>query len=142
MFGLMLGCVSMSADNRLSKSGYAGKIGLSVTPTGPGVDITTSHGYSFGNGLWIGGGAGVSCSDSNSYDYLCLLFTEAKYNILRDNKVSPYIDCKLGYATDFDKCYSYISPALGIDLGKFSIFASYEMISQMRITHIGFSFNF
>lgn len=66
MFGLMLGCVSMSADNRLSKSGYAGKIGLSVTPTGPGVDITTSHGYSFGNGLWIGGGAGVSCSDSNS----------------------------------------------------------------------------
>lgn len=46
--------------NALAEKGYVGNVGMSVTPClGLGADITTSHGYSFGNGLWMGGGLGI-----------------------------------------------------------------------------------
>lgn len=143
VFGLMLGGVSMMAENRLSKVGYAGNVGLSLSPVNPGkVEIMTSHGYSFGNGLWAGGGVGGSLLFD--YDRLLLtVFSEAKYNFMRESKVSPFLNCKLGFATDLDgECYALCSPAMGIDVGQFSVFASYDILSDLRMTSFGFSFNF
>ena len=78
---LMLICAgSAFAGNKLANDGYVGNVAVSVTPQiGFGVDITTSHGYSFGNGLWMGGGAGVSIAGGYYYpDVKCF---GSKYNI-------------------------------------------------------------
>lgn len=143
MFALILHGVEVFANNDQTSCGYTGRVTLSITPAGPGADIMTSHGYAFGSGVTVGGGIGVSLSDSKFYDVLCLVFADTKHNLMSESKVSPFLDCKLGFATDFDKrCYAFLSPAMGIDMGCFSVFVSYDMVSELRITHIGFSFNF
>lgn len=133
----------MSADNRLSKVGYCGNVGLSLSPVGSGeMEIMTSHGYSFGNGLWAGGGVGSFVRFS--YDEMQITaFSEAKYNFMRESVVSPFLNCKFGFATDFDGgCYALCSQAMGIDVGRFSIFASYKILSNVRTTNFGVSVNF
>ena len=133
---------SAMAGNRLARDGYVGNISLSVTPQmGLGVDITTSHGYSFGNGLWMGAGAGVSLMGACD-GFFIPIYTEAKYSFMKDEKASPFLDCKFGVMTNTESTYRLFSPAAGVDINRFSIYALYNMWSQVRTFNIGVAFNF
>ena len=137
--------VEISAQNNrniLSERGYVGNVGLSVTPfLGIGADLFTSHGYSFGNGVWIGGGTGLSMI--SPYDPFLPLFAELKYSFIPEVKVSPFLSAKAGLMTNFEDMVMILNPALGIDISRFSIFASANLLAVGAITYsIGFYWNF
>ena len=129
------------AGDGLSKEGYMGNVGITLSAQGPGCDVTTSHGYSFGNGLWMGGGAGISFSDYYGCVYLPV-FTEVKYTFASEEKVLPFVGCKIGYMTDLDEMFSLIIPSIGVDVNRCSVFVSYNMISNLKTVHFGFAFSF
>ena len=61
---------SRTDGNGSSYKGYAGKLSASIgadNETGVRSDITTSHGYSFGQGLWLGGGIGIIFAEDTSF---------------------------------------------------------------------------
>lgn len=132
---------SALAENKLTKTGYVGNVSVTLSAQGPGCDILTSHGYSFGNGLWMGGGAGFSASDHYRGIFLPV-FAEAKYTFTPEKKVSPFLDCKLGYMTDLDYIYAFVSPAVGVDINRWSVFASYDICSELKTVHFGCAFSF
>ena len=78
------------------EKGYVGSVGgtLSSGASSPiGIGVTTSHGYSFGNGLWMGGGISVECFwDQNPS---IPIFAEAKYSYDL-GKVDPFVSCRIG----------------------------------------------
>ncbi|MBR4408465.1 MAG: hypothetical protein IKT11_01945 [Bacteroidales bacterium] len=132
------------AGNPLAKEGYVGNVSLSVVPRPGlvGVDITTSHGYSFGNGLWMGGGVGASIT-FESDGILLPFFAEAKYSFMPDRKASPFIDCRVGYMTNFEATYLFFSPMAGVDINRFSVFVQfYTKWAVAPILSMGAAFNF
>ena len=150
VLGLIAGGLNAEAGNRLTKVGYVGNVGLTISAQGPGCDVISSHGYSFGNGLWMGGGAGFSFSNHYGCIYLPV-FAEVKYAFNPEKKVAPFVDCKLGYMTELDHMFGFVSPAVGIDIDRFSVFASYNICSRyiyrdnnslLQTVHFGFAFNF
>lgn len=129
--------------NALAEKGYVGNVGMSITPClGWGADISTSHGYSFGNGLWMGGGLGVSFA--SEYDgFMMPFFTEVKHTFMRNDEASPFVDCKLGCMTNFDAACLTFTPSFGVDIGRFSVFAQANILEiGVRIYGIGFCWNF
>lgn len=111
--------------------------------------ITTSQGYSFGNGLYVGGGVGFSAQmtkvapmtldteidpgftytpESNwSATYYVPVFADIKYNFL-NRLASPFVDFKAGICADI--CNSgasiLLNPSLGVDIQRYTIKAGYE----------------
>ena len=128
--------------NALSEKGYVGNVGMSVSASiGIGADIFTSHGYSFGNGLWMGGGTGLAFP--SAYDVFLPLYTEVKYSFMTDAKASPFLGAKVGFMTNFDDTLTILNPAFGVDLDRFSIFASVGLgLVSMRTYNLGFYWNF
>ena len=142
---IFIGCVVVSAqgkNNLLSDRGYVGNVGVSVSPgLGIGADIFTSHGYSFGNGLWIGGGTGLSFP--SPYDLFLPLYSEAKYSFKVDQNVSPFLGAKMGVMTNFEDSLMILNPAFGVDIKRFAIFATANLgLVSMRTYGIGFCWNF
>lgn len=95
--------------------------------------IASSHGYSFGNGLYVGGGAGFS-AEFTDYKrdpaFLLPLFADVKYSIL-NKLVAPYVSVKAGgYAdvtsTQVHGIRTFANPAIGIDIHRFSLEVGYE----------------
>ena len=109
--------------------------------------ISTSHGFSFGNGLYIGGGAGFGAtlfkmeqkakSDNteniyqpkNSWDasYSVPLFADVKYSFMR-SFATPFIDLRGGAIADISNSGAalFINPAIGVDIARFSLKIGYE----------------
>jgi len=132
------------AENPLSRTGYVGNVSLSVTPQPGmvGVDVTTSHGYSFGNGIWMGGGVGAAIT-FESDGILLPIFAEAKYSFMPEKKASPFIDCRVGYMTNFEATYLFFSPMAGVDINRFSIFVQfYNKWAVVPVLSVGAAFNF
>ena len=128
--------------NALAQKGYVGNVGASVSPSfGIGADLFTSHGYSFGNGLWMGGGTGLAFP--SAYDLFLPLFTEVKYTFTADKMASPFVSAKVGFMTNLDETLTIINPAFGVDLDRFSIFATVGLgLVSMRTYSLGFYWNF
>ena len=68
--------------------------------------ITSSHGFSFGNGLYIGGGAGFWADMTKNADatgwnhsYLTPVFADIKYSFTK-TLVSPFVSMKGGAIVD------------------------------------------
>ena len=133
---------SKDRRNLLSDKGYVGNVGVSVSPGfGVGADLFTSHGYSFGNGLWIGGGTGLSFP--SPYDLFFPLYSEAKYSFNINRKISPFLGAKVGVMTNFEDSLMILNPVFGFDINRFSIFASSNLgLVSMRTYAIGFYWNF
>lgn len=130
------------AETPLSREGYVGNISFDFTPQlGLRADITSSHGYSFGSGLWVGGGVGVSLSGEHD-GTLVPIYAEAKYSLLLGERVSPYLACRVGYITDFEEISMLLAPAAGIDINRFSIFIQYNRWAGIRTLNMGAAFNF
>ena len=128
--------------NVLSDRGYVGNVGVSVSGgLGVGVDLFTSHGYSFGNGLWLGGGTGLAFP--SPYDLFLPLYSEAKYSFTIDRKISPFLGAKVGVMTNFEDSLMIVNPAIGVDIKRFTVFATMNLgLVSMRTFGIGLCCNF
>ena len=95
-------------------------------------EFSSSHGYSFGNGLYVGGGAGFYAECLPDYEtlptYYIPVFADVKYNFC-NTLASPYVSLKGG--VDFDVCNTgmniNINPAIGLDISRYSINFGYDM---------------
>ena len=98
--------------------------------------ITSSHGFSFGNGIYVGGGAGFGAEltknavtpESNwNASYLVPVFADIKYSFL-NTLATPFVSLKGGAAADITNkgIRTFANPAVGLDIARFSLKVGYE----------------
>ena len=98
--------------------------------------ITSSHGYSFGNGLYVGGGAGFGAElskvtetpESNrNASYFVPVFADIKYSFTK-TLASPFVSFKGGAIADITNkgIRTFANPAVGLDIARFSLKMGYE----------------
>ena len=114
--------------------------------------ISSSHGFSFGNGLYVGGGAGFGAEltknpvatasvaddvidpeysytpESNwNASYFVPVFADIKYSFTK-TVVTPFVSLKGGAIADItDKgIRTFANPAIGLDIARFSLKVGYE----------------
>ena len=112
--------------SRMYRKGYRADIELSwANPNHWG--ISTSHGSCFGNGLYVGGGAGFNAIMDEKVTFYTPVFADIKYNFI--NRLgSPFVSAKAGGLIDITNSgiRTFINPALGVDISRFSIKVGYE----------------
>ena len=97
---------------------------------------TSSHGFSFGNGLYVGGGAGFGAEltkkaktpESNwNASYLVPVFADIKYSFL-NTLATPFVSLKGGAVADITNkgIRTFANPAVGLDIARFSLKVGYE----------------
>ena len=100
--------------------------------------ITSSHGFSFGNGLYVGGGAGfgaeltknpvatASVADWNA-SYFVPVFADIKYSFTK-TLAAPFVSLKGGAIADITNkgIRTFANPAVGLDIARFSLKIGYE----------------
>lgn len=127
-------CVSAqettSVKNTSHKRGYKfnAELGLGIKEQ---MYFSTSHGYNFGNGLFVGGGASFMAEWGENYfegdpNMITPVYGEIKYTPF-NTLVSPYIDFRTGAAIDITnkKVRMMIAPSIGIDLACVSLGIGY-----------------
>ena len=98
--------------------------------------ITSSHGFSFGNGLYVGGGAGFGAEltkntvtpESNwNASYFVPVFADIKYSFTK-TLASPFVSLKGGAVADITNkgIRTFANPAIGLDIARFSLKVGYE----------------
>ena len=98
--------------------------------------ITSSHGFSFGNGLYVGGGAGFGAElfkkaktpESNwNASYFVPVFADIKYSFTK-TLASPFVSLKGGAIADITNkgIRTFANPAVGLDIARFSLKVGYE----------------
>lgn len=89
--------------------------------------ITSSHGFSFGNGLYVGGGAGFTAELENTTSYFVPVFADIKYSFAK-TFVTPFVSLKGGAVVNITNSglRTYANPAVGLDIARFSVKAGYE----------------
>ena len=127
--------------------GYAADVQLTASDVNM-FHITTSHGWAFGNGLYLGGGAGFGAewlgkvSESDVY-YVPSLFVNARWSML-NAKVSPFVDVKATQYIDLTagKPNYGLTPAVGLDMGRASLSVGYSLRGERSAMQIGFGLYF
>ena len=115
--------------------GYRADIELSWTNKSVW-SITSSHGFSFGNGLYVGGGAGFGAeltkqteTPESSWDasYFVPVFADIKYSFTK-TLASPFVSLRGGAIADITNLgvRTFASPAVGLDIARFSLKVGYE----------------
>jgi hypothetical protein len=98
--------------------------------------ITSSHGFSFGNGLYVGGGAGFGAEltkkaktpESNwNASYFVPVFADIKYSFTK-TLAAPFVSMKGGAIADITNkgIRTFANPAVGLDIARFSMKVGYE----------------
>ena len=95
--------------------------------------ISSSHGFSFGNGLYVGGGAGFwadmtkNADATGHHSYLTPVFADIKYSFTK-TLVSPFVSMKGGAIADITNngIRLFANPAVGLDIARFSLKVGYE----------------
>ena len=112
--------------------------------------ITSSHGFSFGNGLYVGGGAGFGAEltkntaasvaddvidpeysyapESNwNASYFVPVFVDIKYSFSK-TLAAPFVSLKGGAIADITNkgIRTFANPAVGLDIARFSLKVGYE----------------
>lgn len=148
---LLATLVTSAQNNRAFEKGYrgnvslTGNVGINKGFINNGIELTTSHGYNFGDGMYMGGGVGLNISMNEYVDVP--VFFDMKYNIL-DWKISPYMDCRLGAVimADADTFAFMVSPGVGFDYKKMSFRVGYKCEAgyafKLHTISLGASFNF
>ena len=115
--------------------GYRADIELSWTNKSVW-SITSSHGFSFGNGLYVRGGAGFGAeltkqteTPESSWDasYFVPVFADLKYSFTK-TLASPFVSLRGGAIADITYLgvRTFASPAVGLDIARFSLKVGYE----------------
>lgn len=113
--------------NSWFKKGYSFDVELQGIKGFDQSAFSTSHGYSFGNGLFIGGGAAFEYAKSDK-KYITPVFAEARWSVT-DHTVSPFIDARVGYMIiDSHPNSFYFAPTIGLDIWKFSTFIGWDIV--------------
>lgn len=103
-----------------------GSIGITKDVRNDAFSFSTTHGYSYGDGFFIGAGLGLNVLTSEGFTIP--VYATAKYNFL-DKELSPFVDCRIGgeaLVQDGDTGLAFItSPGLGVDFRRFSFRAAY-----------------
>ena len=98
--------------------------------------ITSSHGFSFGNGLYVGGGAGFGAELTKQADtpesnwnasYFVPVFADIKYSFTK-TFAAPFVSMKGGAIADITNkgIRTFANPAVGLDIARFSLKVGYE----------------
>ena len=98
--------------------------------------IASSHGFSFGNGLYVGGGAGFGAEltkqtktpESNwNASYFVPVFADIKYSFAK-TFTTPFVSMKGGTIADITNrgIRTFANPAVGLDIARFSLKVGYE----------------
>ena len=98
--------------------------------------ITSSHGFSFGNGLYVGGGAGFGAEltkntktpETNwNASYFVPVFADIKYSFTK-TQVAPFMSMKGGAIADITNkgIRTFANPAVGLNIARFSLKIGYE----------------
>ena len=98
--------------------------------------ITSSHGFSFGNGLYAGGGAGFgaeltmeteSPESNRNASYFVPVFADIKYSFSK-TLAAPFVSMKGGAIADITNkgIRTFANPAVGLDIARFSLKMGYE----------------
>ena len=98
--------------------------------------ITSSHGFSFGNGLYVGGGAGFGAEltkntktpeTNRNASYFVPVFADIKYSFTK-TQVAPFVSMKGGAIADITNkgIRTFANPAIGLDIARFSMKVGYE----------------
>lgn len=117
--------------NAYFKNGYTFDVELATAHSLDENTFTTSHGYSFGNGLFVGGGLGFEYVVSDKA-YMTPVFAELRWSIL-DCIASPYLDARAGYmVTNNNRNSFYFAPTIGIDISKVSLFVGWDIIPSYK----------
>lgn len=135
-------------DSRFYRKGYSGNAGLGVMAKEyPYGTLSTTHGYNFGNGWFIGGGvsfqsglyprmydpaitedgSGIIHTGSNEqYEggFLLGAHFDARYAFL-NRKFTPFVDMKAGVTYDLalEAPGGFVQPSVGVAYGRFSLSA-------------------
>lgn len=125
--------MSVAAQESFSyRKGYrgdvslGGSVGVTKDVRNDAFSLSTTHGYSFGDGVFVGAGVGVNILTTDQVTIP--VYVVGKYTFL-DNNITPFVDCRVGaeavvYNLDKGRAFM-VSPAVGVDLGRFSIRAGY-----------------
>lgn len=146
LIGITSATTAQNNENKWFDKGYTFNVELSATDISI-FHITSSHGWAFGNGLFVGGGAGFGAEWADGKvegtpHYVPSLFVNARWSILNKG-VSPFVDLKAGQYIDLaDKKATYgINPSVGLDFGQFSLAIGYSMREQnLMQVRVGFCF--
>ena len=98
--------------------------------------IASSHGFSFGNGIYVGGGAGFGAELTKQADtsgsswnasYFVPVFADVKYSFMK-TLASPFVSLRGGAIADITNLgvRTFASPAVGLDIARFSLKVGYE----------------
>ena len=115
--------------------GYRADIELSWTAKSVW-GIASSHGFSYGNGLYVGGGAGFGAELTKQADnlesnwnasYFVPVFADIKYSFMKTH-ASPFVSLRGGAIADITNLgvRTFASPAVGLDIARFSLKIGYE----------------
>lgn len=108
--------------------GGAASIAKGGSSQGAVLTVSTSHGYSFGQGTYVGGGLEVF-TDMSGNDFAFPLFGEVKHSFM-DNVISPFVGMRSGVVFMKDDGFGLlISPAVGVDICHISFSLSYAFDS-------------
>lgn len=133
--------------NRHFDKGYTADITLSAT-TNNIFHFNTSHGYNFGGGFYLGGGAGFGAEWSaegvnGDPNYVPSLFVDARWSML-NCKVSPFVDVKATQYIDLTAgATNYgVTPSVGLDISRFSLGVGYAFRGDKSGWQVAFGFSF
>ena len=131
---LVLGILSVDAQSKDYvdyERGYRADIAVS-TSISEQYTLSTSHGFSFGNGLYVGGGVGFTAETFLNFEdepyYLVPLFADVKYTFL-NKRVSPFVSARVGgvFNTEYKMNRMLINPMVGINVRHFTVGLGYEL---------------
>lgn len=138
---ILFASTAFAQTNRAWKKGYHGNLelgasamtlktmGSSSAEPDEVIRLSTTHGYAFGNGVFIGAGAGCNFLLIENVQFASV-FMDVKYNFV-DASASPFIEGRTGY----NYCTSqknetgglFVSTAAGVDFGRMSARIGYEL---------------
>lgn len=141
VLAILLAVPVSAKDNKALKKGYHGNLELgtsamtmkmmgnsSVEPDEM-IRLSSTHGYAFGNGLFLGAGAGCNFQLIEELHFASA-FLDVKYNLV-DGSVSPFIEGRTGYNYCINKYNEigglFVSTAAGVDFGRVSARLGYEL---------------
>ena len=135
-----------NANLRFDK-GYTADVQLNVTAINA-FHITSSHGWAFGNGLYLGGGAGFGAEwegegVEGTPHYVPSLFVDARWSML-NKKISPFVDVKATQYIDLaeGKASYGVTPSVGVDINRFSLGLGYAFRGDRSGLQLGLGFTF
>ena len=138
--------------NRSFRKGYRADIMLGAN-TAKQSFISTTHGYSFGNGLFIGAGAGFGVEFVPDFNadpaYLSKAFADVRY-CPWDFKAAPFVGLRVGTIIGVHETPHagfMLNPAIGLDWGRVTLKVGYmfqtrEDSRKVNCVDFGVAFNF